>query len=282
MHVFAASTVLLLALFLRTHRGLTPRQQSWILTCAGSLIMTAIGCVQVFVWIWVHNMSFENLPRSMLVMGDAGSQFFMSYLICDLVIGAIYYRSSIGLLTGWIHHIAYIALLAHLSARNLSPIFHLFSVLEFPTLVLSLGNLDKRNRHDILFGTSYFFTRLVFHGFLIFQMAVAHFTSVPQLSHAYIYPLLVLPVHVHWMRGWVVQQMRLSRLERSGSTDISINDTLIKESLKAPPFSSSAPKLRLLRPDYHVVRRPSLHRHFPSCGDVITVSPTTVSEILAS
>jgi hypothetical protein len=68
-----------------------------------------------------------------------------AYLLTDLTVGALYYRSQIGLLTGWVHHAVYI-LITEIAIRNAwAHIFCLCAIMEvcaspFPIPVLTYSS----------------------------------------------------------------------------------------------------------------------------------------------
>ena len=98
------------------------------------------------------------------------------------------------MLTGYIHHIAYIILSIVLLYYNDVSIFILYFIAELPTLLFNLGNFNKSYRNDIVFGTSFFLTRLLY--FIFLSYLFRHNTRVFSLS------LLPLLLHIYWFYNW--------------------------------------------------------------------------------
>ena len=93
----------------------------------------------------------------------------------------------------------------HLSALHMyaSACSHL---LEFPTFVMALGRLGIY-RHDILFGSSFFVTRIFIHLInLVRQMTTFDSNGVPR-KYEFLC-LLSLGLHIHWFRAWCIGQRK--------------------------------------------------------------------------
>ncbi|KAJ7437481.1 hypothetical protein B0H11DRAFT_2361895 [Mycena galericulata] len=82
-----------------------PRQHAWILTTLAALTMTlaSVPFVLDYAKGGVHTLQ----PRPALARSV--NRFFQAYLAADLLIGALFYRAQVGVLTGWVHHAVYIA-----------------------------------------------------------------------------------------------------------------------------------------------------------------------------
>ncbi|KAJ3553142.1 hypothetical protein NM688_g3774 [Phlebia brevispora] len=144
----------------RKAKSQTQRQKSWVLTAFSSAIMTSLSLPFVANW----------YGRGTLISGgryaEYGCTFFVAYLLCDLAIGSMHYRSSISLLTGWIHHIVYILLITLVVIPyNFSSLFALCCILELPTFILAIGSLDAAYRND------YVFAAVIQHGFPMVRLA---------------------------------------------------------------------------------------------------------------
>ncbi len=156
----------LLVLF-TTPAASSQRQRAWILTFLSSGIM-ALGSLRYLAAFAIDaSMNIATLPMQLSDFDVQMCAFFIAYLVLDLVVGLVHYRQYLNPLSGWIHHIGYMVLLTHLLKRGLTALFCLSAIMEVPTFCLSLGHLWKPMRHDLVFGFSFFLTRVVFHGFLV-------------------------------------------------------------------------------------------------------------------
>ncbi|CEP12619.1 hypothetical protein [Parasitella parasitica] len=93
--------------------------------------------------------------------------FFMTFLVVDLVIGVVFYRSKIDMLTGWIHHITYLLVLSWGIHNQLTAVFIMMCSLEVPTFILALGSVRSELRRDYVFAATFLTTRIIFHAYAI-------------------------------------------------------------------------------------------------------------------
>jgi hypothetical protein len=166
--------------------------------------MTAVGTFSIlprFVssgWDVVSVLSDTRLDRFICT-------FFGTFCCLDLIFGIVFYPKQLDLLTGWVHHSMYLWLMYHLHSNHIQGGFSLFLVEELPTFLLALGNVARGWRTNLLFGLSFFVTRLVWHGYLLSKFWMARKVS----SHA-LWPIITaaLVLHLHWFYGYVRQQIR--------------------------------------------------------------------------
>jgi hypothetical protein len=121
------------------------KQLAWILTSVSSAVMTLTSIP--FLWDYVASGGSVKSVPTLAPLAVAANRFFQAYLtasvplssllieidlvICsDMVIGAMYYRDQIGLLTGWIHHIVYILIVEMALRRSWAHIFCLCCFME--------------------------------------------------------------------------------------------------------------------------------------------------------
>ncbi|CAO3623966.1 unnamed protein product [Mucor fragilis] len=179
----------------------TDKQISWILTFASSLVCTVVS-VPYFVQFWQSGWDMARLGT------DSNGHtamvcFFISYLVLDLSLGSVYYRSRITVLTGWIHHPLYIGILFWLLRCRSSSFFSTNCILELPTLLLALGSFKDRWRCDLLFAASFFVLRLVFHAYMILALKQSH-----RLELLWLVAVAVFPLHLYWYYGILTQLIK--------------------------------------------------------------------------
>ncbi|KAI3633333.1 hypothetical protein MIR68_008280 [Amoeboaphelidium protococcarum] len=80
------------------------------------------------------------------------------------------------------------------------------AVMELPTLVLSLGHVWKSLRNDKIFGFTFFSTRILFHGCMIYKF---YYLKLPIDGPWWLIVAGIYPLHLYWFNGWVRQQTRL-------------------------------------------------------------------------
>lgn len=122
--------------------------------------------------------------------------FFMTFLIMDLCIGVLFYKSKIDILTGWIHHITYLITLTWAIHNQYSSIFIMMCVLEIPTFLLALGSVRSHLRRDYLFAGTFLLTRILFHAYAILcAWQIKPFGPVVNTL------TLFFPLHCFWFYG---------------------------------------------------------------------------------
>jgi hypothetical protein len=87
-------------------------------------------------------------------------------------------------------------------------------IMEAPTLLMSIAQIQKKYRNDKLFGVTFFATRIMFHVYYIWHLGWG--STVFNNTWIFIYPSLVLPLHVMWFKGWISQQMRIKTEKKHG------------------------------------------------------------------
>ena len=141
----------------------------------------------------------------------------------DLLMGSIYYRSQLALVTGWIHHIVYVfivqicikrawtqifCLCALMEVRYTNPspkIAHSFQLVQLPTFLLAISSLYPRLRSNIAFAVAFFVTRILLH--IIWCISYFMPTNRIHTTGGSILPSVMLagvfPLHALWFRGCV-------------------------------------------------------------------------------
>lgn len=173
-----------------TENKLTMKQKAYILSIKSSLTMFILGCIAVV------QFKAGNNPAAVL-----GVLYFISYLICDCVIGSIDYPKYLQTLSGYTHHIAYIIINMISLITGKYPLYMLYMIEELPTILLSIGSYNKEYRSDNLFGLTFFLTRIVYH--IVLTWLLRNDTVIVTFS------MMVLPLHVYWFYGWCRQRSRL-------------------------------------------------------------------------
>ncbi|KAG1856372.1 hypothetical protein DFJ58DRAFT_784822 [Suillus subalutaceus] len=157
----------------------TVKQRSWILTTISSAAMS-LSSLPLFLH-YVGSRGDLRGIRSTL-WTESASRFFQAYLVADLLMGMIYYRSKVNLLTGWFHHTIYIFIVGYSCHMGWSHLFILCAVLEVPTFVLAIASLNPRFRSDVIFALS--------------RHSVTNDSFGPGVIMACIFPL-----HAFWFYG---------------------------------------------------------------------------------
>ncbi|CAO3632805.1 unnamed protein product [Cunninghamella echinulata] len=212
------------------------KQISWLLTLASSVVCTIVSLPYYYRFYssgWdMQLLGMESTIHTCLVC------FFMTYLILDLTLGSIYYKSRITIATGWIHHSIYIVILFWLMRCKSTSFFTVNAILELPTVILALGSMKASWRCDVLFACSFFALRLVYHAFMILAVKQYH-----RIESLWLVATLVFPLHIYWFYGIVQLQVKRIRAHFKSKSISSINSNknnaknAMIMNLPSPPIS---------------------------------------------
>jgi hypothetical protein len=187
------------------------KRLAWCISLLNSSITTLICIAYTLIKTLTSRGLFNaNMDIEMIHGNDNISTItclmFFSVNLLDLVLGLLFYRSCLGLMTTYVHHTLYMWLMVYLLTGNglfissptpASMAFIWCLIEEFPTFLLALGSVFPAYRSDLLFGVSFFFLRLVYHCYLFLLMVrVQSYTSILVLYG------LTFAMHLEWFRAW--------------------------------------------------------------------------------
>ena len=200
--VFIALVVLnLLYHGIRNSTDKSPKRSSWILTLICSFV-GIVGCFTV-----IYNLIEKGWTTNFIYSCDRLScffiRFFCVFFILDLVYLSLHYPKE----SGWSHHIAYFLCMSCSLVYSFPMVFVVFFPLEVPTFILAVGHIWPQHRQDILFGFTFFCTRVLFHGFML---RILYDTR--DISPLPVWQLAILSwcIHVGWFSKWCVSQYKRS------------------------------------------------------------------------
>lgn len=173
----------------------TDRQKAYVLSLFSSFV-TTIASVPLIIQMWQDGWDLQVIiaERWWTVVLSA---FFATFLFLDLAIGVVFYRRKIDVLTGWIHHTAYMFTMAWILKNRLSSIFITMCALEAPTFLLALGSINSKLRHDYAFAFLFVNTRILFHAHMIFATyRCESISNGPTIALCTFFPL-----HCYWFSG---------------------------------------------------------------------------------
>lgn len=197
--VFVLSCAFIYGMFeiIRSYTDGNRKSSAWIIMLVSSPILSIVGTIFVLTTEWKSSWtnSFiygeDYISRAVIV-------FFIASNFCDLVIGYFYYLEYLDPFTTIFHHIAYIVFMIGLLQANISRGFLLCFFMEIPTFFISLGTVFKDFRSDLMFGITFFITRLMFNLYLIVRLAtITNYEGVIWKICTF-----VLIVHIYWFYKW--------------------------------------------------------------------------------
>ena len=120
---------------------------SHLLSLVYSIIVTLITPYSFY-------LLYNNYWSSVLINSNVVKFVFnisISYFVSDLLVGMQYYPTILNenILTSYIHHTAYICLLAYGKYYNIHHLFLFGLPYEIPTILLNIGHINKKYRNNI-------------------------------------------------------------------------------------------------------------------------------------
>ncbi|KAJ3929196.1 MAG: hypothetical protein NXY57DRAFT_439722 [Lentinula lateritia] len=278
--------ILVYHVFARPSGFTSSKQVAWIITTTASFVMTIASLP--FVWDYFAGRGDVKRVGAFPELAVPANRFFQAYLLTDLSLGAVYYRSQLNLFTGWSHHVIYLGIVEYAIRQKWAHIFCLAACMEFPTFVLGLATLFPRLRSNVFFAVSFFLTRIFFHIVLCityilpnnrplalstltatsipnFTASSSSITSAPapigSIAPAVLF-ICVFPMHASWFLGCLKGFRKRAKLRRVIETELkstlkSVPHSIINPALSAPlAKASSSPDSR------HNLRRTIPHTHY--------------------
>lgn len=188
--------------------GLKEKQRCYFIAAPVALIMALSGLESVYT-VFTEGFDIEWANRSTRLNSFA-TVFFLQFLWMDIFYGYVMqqYPNYLQLLTGWVHHFMYFALMVQVVRYDFCNAFMLCGIEELPTLLFGLGHLSDGWRNDGAFGFTFFVTRICWHAFLLYSFVRTHAESRNMIWHFYLPPMLL---HFHWFYGFIKQQLKVNK-----------------------------------------------------------------------
>lgn len=126
------------------------------------------------------------------------ADYIIGYFTTDLLLGHVFDRKNLNILTGYIHHSAFICLIWYVKTTNETNLIYMLLPFEIPTLLLDLSRVYKTKILDYSFGISFFTFRII-HNIVILRTLISYYKPYALIVTA----LLIL--HLHWFRNWYIK-----------------------------------------------------------------------------
>lgn len=157
------------------------------MSCVLSLISSSI----VSILSLVHLMFYSDVWMSEFVCS-----FLMVYFLTDLYLGSTFYPSRLKLLEGHIHHLSYAYIMFYLIITRNTGVILKVSILELPTVFLSLFPFIKSKYIRKAFGVSFFVLRLIYNAYIIPYFLFTQDNFIRTI------PIFTLLMHSYWFMKW--------------------------------------------------------------------------------
>lgn len=169
------------------------------LSLINSFITSIYG---IYKFIEYYKNGLDNYDCSSNNLSEFISIFFIMYLILDLVIGTIRYRTMMSMLAGYIHHLIFIPLIIYIYKNNGCNCIGLMMIVEIPTFFLGLKyiNIKYRTIFNIIFGILFLLFRVIFNFKLIIDILLSK--NNDKITYLYmLIPMLIL--HIYWFKKYI-------------------------------------------------------------------------------
>ncbi|TXT10366.1 uncharacterized protein COLE_04300 [Cutaneotrichosporon oleaginosum] len=231
------------------------RKRAYVLSALSSFTMTLFSLPFVYAYftgglpaVWAAGE--DGWTKT---LADTAVASFGTYLFAQLVVGYIAYREEVGLLTGWIHHTVYIAVMVHCAMSKQSCIFLLAAIMELPTFDLAISNLFPPVRSDERFLTLMMCTRILFNTWLLADCARPTSRAVTEGSWIPTVILgLALTLHASWMQGGVRGYLRRRSKAAKAAKEVEAAWVAVPEQ-KTPLLAPTTPALEATTPSLNPV-----------------------------
>lgn len=187
------------------------KKLSYCISVMSSATMTMLGFYYYLVKVPTLNNFFffggldEDRFHQRDNFGCALCTMFGVVLVCDLAFGIIFYPKQMDFLTAYFHHSLYIYFMYFaitgdgyfFHSKPWTSCFLFFLPAELPTFLLGLGTIVPKFRNDLLFGITFFCTRIVMHIYLLTYSYMSQTAPI-----VLIFGVLTLLMHLQWFYGW--------------------------------------------------------------------------------
>lgn len=180
-------------------RNINSEKTEYILALRANLVLSIISLYYLYRFIsqgcdtTSYFLSISN-PKDSLIL-QICNIFIISYFTMDCIIGKKHYHDIMNNFTGYIHHILYIILSFAILDQKLTHIYLLCMIAEIPTFIFNCGKYNKKFRHDKLFGSTFFITRIAFLLYIVFKFKNEH-SIIPYVSFS------AISLHIYWFYKW--------------------------------------------------------------------------------
>jgi len=163
------------------------------LSLANAMLLSGLSIKTAHV-VYQHGTNF-GLQLIAAPQDDQLANYVMGFFTADMLLGHIYDRETMGILTGYVHHTVYIGLIYYLKTVGHANLIYMCVPFEIPTALLDMNRLDTHKRCNIPFGITFVLCRLIYNVYVI--VAASYFNEA--------YPCiagLMLTMHMYWFNTW--------------------------------------------------------------------------------
>lgn len=176
------------------------RKRSWIITTFAAFVVSMMSIPFVFDFFYT-GMNWKKMTPHRETIADPVSEFFIAYLVSDLLTGLFSYRKFVNLSSGWIHHSLYAGFCIYWIIMHWSYAFVFCAIMEIPTWIMGIGIFNPRLRSYWAFTLTFLITRIAIHLCFIYSLAIPTGRWVDHERPSWmpvVFGIITFPMHVFW------------------------------------------------------------------------------------
>ncbi|SPO38499.1 uncharacterized protein PSFLO_03977 [Pseudozyma flocculosa] len=198
------------------------KKRCWILTTMASAVMCAAS-LPYLADLARSGFDLHQLRPRTATVAEPLAAYFVAYLVSDLGLGSIYYRSMINLSSGWVHHIGYIFLFSWWVHRGWAHLAATAAIFELPTLIMGLASIHPPLRSNNAFTATFFATRIFYHFALALASCTEYGRSMPGVGGSWgpvVSMIVTYPMHVWWGYKCILSVRRRMRKRKLAAREV--------------------------------------------------------------
>jgi hypothetical protein len=191
----AFSSYCALFFILKNFFGTEPRRARHIVSFSNAAFLSFMSIISasVFTVYGEHGPDYFLRKSEQVWLAD----YTIGYFAADMVLGHFY--GGLNLLTGYIHHGAYMVLVFYLKTQNHSNLIYMCLPFEIPTMFLDLKRImpaSQQGVYNMLFGTTFVLFRIIGN-----VIVIEHALDISNV-YAFIATLMLI-THIGWFCEWL-------------------------------------------------------------------------------
>jgi hypothetical protein len=170
----------------------------------GLLNTLGLSLLSSYSLVLVYNNGLRSVPSLMALPEHTElNDSIVAHFTTDLAVGHFLDRPNMELVTGYVHHAVYAAILTYLRQTQQSNLIYLCLPFEIPTVLMNLNRFDEAKRFTLPFGTTFLLFRVLYNLYVI--AAVSNNPLHVCVATA------MLAMHTHWFQLWFRKYVNRNR-----------------------------------------------------------------------
>ncbi|KAN0063336.1 hypothetical protein ACQY0O_004502 [Thecaphora frezii] len=198
------------------------KKRCWVLTTMASAVM-CLASLPYLADLATSGFDLHQLRPRTKTVAEPLAAYFVAYLVSDLALGSIYYRSMINFASGWVHHTAYVCLFSWWAHRGWVHLAAAGAIFELPTLVMGAASIHPPLRSNTAFTLTFFATRIFYHLTLVLASITEYGRHAPGIDGSWgpvVSMIVTYPMHVYWGYKCILSIRRRMRKRKLAAKEV--------------------------------------------------------------